>query len=231
MNSKENVKVGEILISKDYIYSQEYEDLMFKFLDRDADRFDLPHKSENFLWRQKGLWYMGAWRHMSTYQFRDLISEFVFSDKKGLDFGGWNGPIHGTATVVDTWEKAKYHSLAEFGVKTQDYIFSSHCLEHIKNFEYKLDQMYEILKDDGKLILILPSYKVRKWHVGAGNTHIYNMILSFDEKIPEFEADPHYAPYYRLYYKIIDKIVEKAGFKLLKCEYCWDNSIFIYAEK
>ena len=46
-----------------------------------------------------------------------------------------------------------------FGDQTQDYVFSSHCLEHIPNYDTALQEWFRVLKVGGYLIVIVP----HKW--------------------------------------------------------------------
>jgi predicted SAM-dependent methyltransferase len=50
-----------------------------------------------------------------------------------------------------------------FPHKDLDYLFSSHCLEHLYDWVYALDYWYEKLKIGGVLFLYLPAYS-QKYH-------------------------------------------------------------------
>jgi SAM-dependent methyltransferase len=59
-----------------------------------------------------------------------------------------------------------------FGVKNLDYIFSSHCLEHIPNWVTVLDYWYESLKSGGVLFLYLPDFSQKYWRPWHNRKHI-----------------------------------------------------------
>jgi SAM-dependent methyltransferase len=64
-----------------------------------------------------------------------------------------------------------YHAnnLPEIGV---DYIFSSHCLEHIPNWVDTMDYWYSVLKPSGVLFLYLPDYSQVYWRPWNNRKHI-----------------------------------------------------------
>ena len=60
--------------------------------------------------------------------------------------------------------------------KNVDYIFSSHCLEHIDNWIEVMEYWYSILKPDGVLFLYLPDYSQKYWRPWNNKKH--KIILS-----------------------------------------------------
>jgi SAM-dependent methyltransferase len=66
-----------------------------------------------------------------------------------------------------------------------DYIFSSHCLEHIDNWVETLDYWTDRLKNDGVLFLYLPDYSQhywRPWH-NIKHKHVFNPNIIKDYMI------------------------------------------------
>lgn len=63
-----------------------------------------------------------------------------------------------------------------------DYIFSSHCLEHIPDWTRVLDYWYTVLKPGGTLFLYLPDYSQEYWRPWNNTKHVN--ILS-----PEYLRD------------------------------------------
>jgi hypothetical protein len=57
--------------------------------------------------------------------------------------------------------------------KNVDYIFSSHCLEHIPNWVQTMDYWYETLKDGGVLFLYLPDYSQEYWRPWNNRKHLH----------------------------------------------------------
>lgn len=63
-----------------------------------------------------------------------------------------------------------YHAL-NLPKKDVDYIFSSHCLEHIDNWVSILDYWYDCLKPSGTLFLYLPGYSQTYWRPWNNRKH------------------------------------------------------------
>jgi len=53
-----------------------------------------------------------------------------------------------------------------------DYIFSSHCLEHIENWVETLDYWFDKLKNKGVLFLYLPDYSQEYWKPWNNRKHL-----------------------------------------------------------
>ena len=53
-----------------------------------------------------------------------------------------------------------------------DYIFSSHCLEHIKDWVTVMDYWYDNLKKGGVLFLYLPDYSQEYWRPWNNRKHV-----------------------------------------------------------
>lgn len=53
-----------------------------------------------------------------------------------------------------------------------DYIFSSHCLEHILNWVPAMDYWYETLRPGGTLFLYLPDYSQEYWRPWNNRKHV-----------------------------------------------------------
>jgi predicted SAM-dependent methyltransferase len=63
-----------------------------------------------------------------------------------------------------------------------DYIFSSHCLEHLPNWVDAMDYWYNILKPGGILFLYLPDYKQEYWRPwnNRKHTHMFSSTIIKD---------------------------------------------------
>lgn len=59
-------------------------------------------------------------------------------------------------------------NLPKIGV---DYIFSSHCLEHLENWVDVMDYWYSALNDNGTLFLYLPDYSQEYWRPWNNKKH------------------------------------------------------------
>lgn len=63
-----------------------------------------------------------------------------------------------------------YHAL-NLPKSNVDYIFSSHCLEHIDNWVDTMDYWYKTLKEGGVLFLYLPDYSQEYWRPWNNKKH------------------------------------------------------------
>jgi predicted SAM-dependent methyltransferase len=65
----------------------------------------------------------------------------------------------------------EYHAL-NLPTKEVDYIFSSHCLEHINNWVDVMDYWFDILNEGGTLFLYLPDYSQEYWRPWNNKKHV-----------------------------------------------------------
>ena len=56
-------------------------------------------------------------------------------------------------------------------IRPVDYIFSSHCLEHVNDWVETMDYWYERLKEGGVLFLYLPHYDQKYWRPWNNRKH------------------------------------------------------------
>jgi predicted SAM-dependent methyltransferase len=90
-----------------------------------------------------------------------------------------------------------------------DYIFSSHCLEHLEKWTDALDNWYNHLKDGGVMFLYLPDFSQKYWRPWHNRKH----VIAFT---PE----------------IIKAYFEDKGFKNIFCSGVdLNNSFMIMGEK
>ncbi len=82
---------------------------------------------------------------------------------KGLDIGAAFWPLPGS-TAIDTGQgPGTANQIEEVPAGSQDYVFSSHCLEHISEWESTLDLWISTLKAGGILFLYLPHPSCKLW--------------------------------------------------------------------
>jgi SAM-dependent methyltransferase len=93
--------------------------------------------------------------------------------------------------------------------KNVDYIFSSHCLEHLKDWVSVMDYWYDNLKVGGVLFLYLPDYSQIYWRPWNNRKHL-NVFSA--ELIYDYMVDRGY------------KNIFKSGIDL-------NNSFMIFGEK
>ena len=89
----------------------------------------------------------------------------------GLDIGAGKWPVkihHGVGTPVDFGlEIDDAVTLPGVERESQDFIFSSHCLEHLSEWETALDKWKEVLRPGGILFLFLPHPSFKPWNPGG----------------------------------------------------------------
>lgn len=100
----------------------------------------------------------------------------------GVDIGckkkEWSFP---NSIPIDLEFKDGYHALNLPDIKI-NYIFSSHCLEHIHNWVEVMDYWYKKLEKEGILFLYLPCYSQEYWRPwnNRKHFHIFNADIIYD---------------------------------------------------
>lgn len=97
-----------------------------------------------------------------TYQDK-LDNKFFdkYMSGNGLDMG-YSGyekdiePILSTAIGIDLSYPGYDGLHLPFGSDSQDYVYSSHCLEHISDYHFTLTEWFRVLKIKGFMIIIVP---------------------------------------------------------------------------
>lgn len=74
------------------------------------------------------------------------------------------------ATPIDLSFDDEYDAL-NLPKQGVDYIFSSHCLEHIDNWVDTMDYWYDTLNEGGTLFLYLPDYSQKYWRPWNNRKH------------------------------------------------------------
>lgn len=64
-----------------------------------------------------------------------------------------------------------------------DYIFSSHCLEHLPNWVDAMNYWYDVIKEGGHLFLYLPDFSQEYWRPWNNRKHLHvftpDIILAY----------------------------------------------------
>jgi predicted SAM-dependent methyltransferase len=78
------------------------------------------------------------------------------------------------AIPVDLEFKDEFEALnLPYSDNRLDYIFSSHCLEHIPNWVEVMDYWYKCLRKGGTLFLYLPDYSQVYWRPWNNRKHLH----------------------------------------------------------
>lgn len=96
---------------------------------------------------------------------------------RGADVGAGLWPLPG-ATPVDIWRgPGAQRSIEEFAPGELDYVFSSHCLEHIEDWAGALARWTELVRPGGVIFLYLPHPDCKIWKPGSafvGDAHVWS---------------------------------------------------------
>jgi len=76
------------------------------------------------------------------------------------------------STPIDLSFNDGYHA-TNLPKQNVDYIFSSHCLEHIVDWVGTMDYWYDTLKTGGTLFLYLPDYSQEYWRPWNNRKHVH----------------------------------------------------------
>ena len=118
---------------------------------------------------------------------------------EGADIGAGFWPFPGATPVDPARGPGKENSLDGMPPGKLDYVFSSHCLEHIDDWQAALDRWVELLRPGGRIFLYLPHPDCEIWHPGSpvvGDGHRWiptlEAVASHLEKrgLRVIEADP-----------------------------------------
>lgn len=94
----------------------------------------------------------------------------------GIDIGAGYWPLPGALPVDNQRGPGVEHIISDFEENSLDYVFSSHCLEHIEESQWReaLLEWISKLKNNGILFLYLPHPECEIWHPGTpfvGDSH------------------------------------------------------------
>jgi len=79
----------------------------------------------------------------------------------GVDVGAGIWPISG-ARVIEIGKEENAYIINEHD-NSLDFVFSSHCLEHLDKWQDALKEWYRVLKHEGVLVLYLPHSSCEMW--------------------------------------------------------------------
>ncbi len=116
-----------------------------------------------------------------AFQTKGNASQFIlpFAQQvcKGIGYDvGYNNPAwkFPGAIGVDLGDGTGYHA-DNLPADQVDYIFSSHCLEHVPDWVATLNHWTDRLKEGGVLFLYLPDYSQTYWRPWNNRKHIHVM--------------------------------------------------------
>ncbi|NQT90209.1 MAG: methyltransferase domain-containing protein [Candidatus Omnitrophica bacterium] len=86
---------------------------------------------------------------------------------KGIDVGAGFWPLPGAVALDLKRGPGKEKIISDISDGTLDYVFSSHCLEHLENWRQALGDWVKKLKPGGIVFLYLPHPDCAIWHPGS----------------------------------------------------------------
>jgi len=98
---------------------------------------------------------------------------------RGIDIGCGNDPVPG-ADKWD-WDQGDAQYMNGVAENTYDWVFSAHCLEHVKDPHVALHNWWRILKVGGYLIVLVPDedlYEQGKWPSKYNADHKHTFTCS-----------------------------------------------------
>ncbi|KKL79895.1 hypothetical protein LCGC14_2010250 [marine sediment metagenome] len=111
------------------------------------------------------------------YLFHGNATEYIkdkaltFCKGDGIDFGAGAWCLPGAIPV----DQSTYFGIEDFDPESLDYVYSSHCLEHIRAWKATLEELVSKLKPTGIIFLYLPHeispwtcFRKHKWTPNAG---------------------------------------------------------------
>lgn len=92
----------------------------------------------------------------------------------GIDIGCGRDPLPGAIEFDKVINNKDAHNLKEFNDGYFDYVYSSHCLEHLEDPATALDEWWRVIKPGGYLYIAVPDfalYEKRIWPSKFNNDH------------------------------------------------------------
>jgi len=127
---------------------------------------------------------------------------------KGLDIGAGYWPLPGGTPIDPEQGPGIANKLEDIPNNSQNYVFSSHCLEHILEWEKALDTWISKIKPGGIIFLYLPHPSCNLWHISnpvMATTHkwvptpetIHNALKSRGLRVINRDDGPdHFCSFY-----------------------------------
>jgi predicted SAM-dependent methyltransferase len=107
---------------------------------------------------------------------------------RGIDIGAGAWPFPG-AIPIDNDPDQNAYKLDRIKDNSLDYVFSSHCLEHLEKWQTALDLWIRKLKSGGILFLYLPHKSQKLWRPGSpGVRSLHKWVPTVELICPVLES-------------------------------------------
>lgn len=129
--------------------------------------------SEAFLKYKGGLYPEYLFKKKGSAYIKDKALEYCKG--VGVDIGAGAWPLEGARVVENIHEENAYR-LDKIADASLDFVFSSHCLEHLERWQDALKLWIGKLKHGGALFLYLPHESMVMWRPGEiyGLQHVWS---------------------------------------------------------
>jgi SAM-dependent methyltransferase len=139
--------------SINYIFSILYDIYHFFF-------GNLRNRIQNPSFYKKSKLYSGYLKRGNMSQgIKSLAEKYCLGE--GVDVGASNWPISGARVIENKKEENAY--IIKEQDNSLDFVFSSHCLEHLDEWQDALREWHRVLKHEGVLVLYLPHPSCEMW--------------------------------------------------------------------
>ena len=163
-----------------YIFSIFYDIYYFFF-------GDIKNRIQNFSFYKKSKLYSDYLKKGNMSQaVKSLVDKYCLG--RGVDVGASNWPIDGARPIENKKEENAYKIREK--ENSLNFVFSSHCLEHLDKWQDALKEWYRVLKHEGTLVLYLPHSacemwlpKINKYHKWSPEPKIIEEFLSKELKM------------------------------------------------
>lgn len=108
---------------------------------------------------------------------------------RGLDIGSGDDPLQIQRGTVDPWDLAQGDAEALVGIDdaSYDFVYSSHCLEHLRSIERALGSWARVLRPGGYLYLVIPDFTLYEKNsfpsrFNSDHRHTFSLTVSRAEE-------------------------------------------------
>lgn len=114
---------------------------------------------------------------------------------RGLDIGAGDDPLvtpYGTVDIYD-WGQGDAQYLQNIADDSYDFVYSSHCLEHMRSIEESLKNWCRVIKPGGTLYVTVPDwtlYEHEQWPSRFNADHKFT--FSTTKRCADVGRDNHY---------------------------------------
>ena len=148
--------------------------------------------------------------------FRKDYERFMRPGMIGVDIGGGDDPLRspsGAPYPTYDIDKGDAQYLDKLSDSSLDFLYSSHCLEHLVNLDIALSNWNRVLKRGGYVYITIPDFTIyehHNWPSKYNGDHKQTFSLSLSRKF--VGRDNHFGP------QELTDLFKRSGFKLVRME-------------